>query len=60
MGADVGTDVGSVSGGSTNKKPDFNYHVEIVGNKVRITVRIELGIEDIMNFVFKAMQKPKV
>jgi len=50
-----------VSGGgkgiSNAKKPNFDYHVEIVGNKVRITVNIELGIEDIMNFVFKAMQK---
>ena len=46
------------TGGST-KKPDFDYHVEIVDNKVRITVKIELGIEDIMDFIFKAV-RPKV
>ena len=51
---------GGVRGGGDAKKPNFDYHVEIVGNKVRITVNIELGIEDIMNFVFKAMQKQKV
>jgi len=57
MGADVSDSVG---GGGDAKKPNFDYHVEIVGNKVRITVNIELSIEDIMNFVFKAMQKQKV
>jgi len=56
----MAANVGSNKGSGNTKKPDFNYHVEIVDNKVRITVKIELGIEDIMDFIFKAVQKPKV
>jgi len=54
---EMAANVGDNKGSGNTKKPDFNYHVEIVDNKVRITVNIELGIEDIMDFIFKAVRK---